>query len=53
MLWFFVRFGFSVTDADWLVESMLCCIVVPKGLFGVQIRFYGVEIPSGFSDRRF
>ncbi|OEA29011.1 hypothetical protein BBM60_15310 [Vibrio parahaemolyticus] len=32
---------------------MLCCIVVPKGLFGVQIRFYGVEIPSGFSDRRF
>ncbi|EGR1766504.1 hypothetical protein D3746_16465 [Vibrio parahaemolyticus] len=36
---FLVRCEFSVSDADELVESLLCCIVVPKGLFGVQSPF--------------
>ncbi|EJC6763998.1 hypothetical protein MX824_002852 [Vibrio parahaemolyticus] len=27
--------GFSVSEADLLVESQLCGIVSPKGLFGV------------------
>ncbi|WP_196216426.1 hypothetical protein [Vibrio parahaemolyticus] len=54
VLWFLVRFEFSVSDADYLVESLLCCIVVPKGLFGVQSPFStAFYIPSGFSDRRF
>ncbi len=29
-------FGFSASEAALLVESLLCCIAVPKGLFGVQ-----------------
>ncbi len=33
---------------------MPCCIVVPKGLFGVQSPFSkALYVPSGFSDRRF
>ncbi len=39
VFWFLERFGFSAADADELVESLLCCIVVPKGLFGVQSPF--------------
>ncbi|ADV86405.1 hypothetical protein VVMO6_01383 [Vibrio vulnificus MO6-24/O] len=31
--------GFSVSETESLVESLLCCIVVPKGLFGVQSPF--------------
>ena len=30
---------FAVSKADLLVESQLCGIVSPKGLFGVVIRF--------------
>ena len=30
---------FAVSEADLLVESQLCGIVSPKGLFGVVIRF--------------
>ncbi|HIF5636849.1 TPA: hypothetical protein ACX3DH_004580 [Vibrio parahaemolyticus] len=53
-LWFLVRCEFSVSDADQLVESLLCCIAVPKGLFGVQSSFSAaLRVPSGFSDRRF
>ncbi|KOC95651.1 hypothetical protein ACS82_23350 [Vibrio parahaemolyticus] len=54
VLWFLVRFGSSVSDIDLLVENLLRCIVVPKGLFGVQSLFStSLKIPSGFSDRRF
>ncbi|EGQ8047689.1 hypothetical protein HYO05_23165 [Vibrio parahaemolyticus] len=53
-LWFLVRCEFSVSEADQLVESLLCCIAVPKGLFGVQSSFStALRVPSGFSDRRF
>ncbi|KHF09129.1 hypothetical protein PO77_05975 [Vibrio parahaemolyticus] len=49
-----MRCEFSVSDADQLVESLLCCIAVPKGLFGVQSSFStALRVPSGFSDRRF
>ncbi len=46
--------GFSISETDLYVESLLCCIVVQKGLFGVQSPFStALRIPSGFSDRRF
>ncbi len=46
--------GFSVSEADLLVESQLCGTVSPKGLFGVVSSFStALYIPSGFSDRRF
>ncbi|WP_180794770.1 hypothetical protein [Vibrio parahaemolyticus] len=45
---------FAVSEADLLVESQLCGIVSPKGLFGVVSSFSTVlRVPSGFSDRRF
>ena len=54
VLCFLVGCEFSVSDADSLVESLLCCIVVPKGLFGVQSSFStALCVPSGFSDSRF
>ncbi len=54
VLWFLVRFGSSVSDIDLLVENLLRCIVVPKGLSGVQSLFStSLKIPSGFSDRCF
>ncbi|TOI27798.1 hypothetical protein CGI64_12140 [Vibrio parahaemolyticus] len=47
-------FWFAVSEADSLVESQLCCIVVRKSLFGVQSPFStALYVPSGFSDRRF
>ncbi|EGQ7779435.1 TPA: hypothetical protein ACHCBX_004431 [Vibrio parahaemolyticus] len=46
--------GFSVSETDLLVESQLCGIVSPKGLFGVVSSFStAFRVPSGFSDRRF
>ncbi|MCR9936426.1 hypothetical protein NB618_08180 [Vibrio antiquarius] len=54
MLWFLVRFGFSVSETGLLVETLLCCIVFQKGLFGVQSPFStALCVPRGFSDRRF
>ncbi|ENM4036497.1 hypothetical protein AB7P64_004307 [Vibrio parahaemolyticus] len=45
---------FAVSEADLLVESQLCGIVSPKGLFGVVSSFStALRAPSGFSDRRF
>ena len=50
MLWF----CFAVSDANSLVESQLCDIVFPKGLFGAFSQHStALLIPSGFSDRRF
>ncbi|HCE4561673.1 TPA: hypothetical protein NJ029_002550 [Vibrio parahaemolyticus] len=50
ILWFY----FAVSDANLLVESQLCDIVFPKGLFGVFSQLStALLIPSGFSDRRF
>ncbi len=47
-------FGFTVSEADLLVESQLCGIISPKGLFGVVSPFSrALHIPRGFSDRRF
>nr|WP_156478404.1 hypothetical protein [Vibrio cidicii] len=44
----------AVSEADLLVESQLCGIVSPKGLFGVVSSFSTVlRVPSGFSDKRF
>ena len=44
---------FAVSKADLLVESQLCGIVSPKGLFGVVSSFStALRVPSGFSDRR-
>ncbi|HHY0483106.1 hypothetical protein [Vibrio parahaemolyticus] len=40
MLWFLSWFGFSASEAALLVESLLCCFAVPKGLFGVQSPFF-------------
>ncbi|WP_229626727.1 hypothetical protein, partial [Vibrio parahaemolyticus] len=53
-LWFFVWFGFSVSEADSLLESQLCDIVFSNELFGV-VRLYStvLRVPSGFSDKRF
>ncbi|EGR3254615.1 hypothetical protein ACOLMZ_004724 [Vibrio parahaemolyticus] len=46
--------GFSVSETDLLVESQLCGIVSPKGLFGVVSSFStAFRVPSGFSDKRF
>ncbi|HBC3816791.1 hypothetical protein P3580_23730 [Vibrio parahaemolyticus] len=45
---------FAVSEADLLVESQLCGIVSPKGLFGVVSSFSTTfRVPSGFSDKRF
>ncbi|KIU97947.1 hypothetical protein SZ08_05400 [Vibrio parahaemolyticus] len=45
---------FAVSEADLLVESQLCGIVFPKGLFGVVSSFStALRVPSGFSDKRF
>ncbi len=45
---------FAVSEADLLVESQLCGIVSPKGLFGVVSSFStALFVPSGFCDRRF
>ncbi|OQT94089.1 hypothetical protein EN00_024095 [Vibrio parahaemolyticus] len=45
---------FAVSEADLFVESQLCGIVSPKGLFGVVSLFSkALRVPSGFSDRRF
>ncbi|MBO0160051.1 hypothetical protein J0674_23935 [Vibrio parahaemolyticus] len=45
---------FAVSEADLLVESQLCGIVSPKGLFGVVSSFStALHVPSGFSDKRF
>ncbi len=45
---------FAVSEADLLVESQLCGIVSPKGLFGVVSSFAtALRVPSGFSDKRF
>ncbi|HCH4312511.1 TPA: hypothetical protein NKW28_004549 [Vibrio parahaemolyticus] len=45
---------FAVSEADLLVESQLCGIVSPKGLFGAVSSFStALRVPSGFSDRRF
>ncbi|QWL01223.1 hypothetical protein [Vibrio parahaemolyticus] len=46
--------GFSVSEADLLVESQLCGIVSPKGIFGVVSSFStALFVPSGFSDKCF
>ena len=45
---------FAVSEADLLVESQLCGIVSPKGLFGVVSSFStALRVPSCFSDKRF
>ena len=45
---------FAVSETDLLVESQLCGVVSPKGLFGVVGSFStALRVPSGFSDRRF
>ncbi|HCG8434922.1 TPA: hypothetical protein NJ546_004554 [Vibrio parahaemolyticus] len=45
---------FAVSEADLLVESQLCGIVSPKGLFDVVSSFStALRVPSGFSDKRF
>ncbi|MBE5123372.1 hypothetical protein HJ037_23330 [Vibrio parahaemolyticus] len=45
---------FAVSEADLLVESQLCGIVSPKGLFGVVSSFStALRVPSGFSNRCF
>ncbi|EHV9686554.1 hypothetical protein NOZ11_004420 [Vibrio parahaemolyticus] len=50
MLWF----CFAVSDANLLVESLLCDIVFPKGFLGAFSQLStALQIPSGFSDRRF
>ncbi|MCG6485259.1 hypothetical protein K6U26_13020 [Vibrio parahaemolyticus] len=46
--------GFSVSEADLLVESQLCGTVSPKGLFGAVSSFSAaLSVPSGFSDSCF
>ena len=53
-LWLLVRCEFSVSDADSLVESQLCDIVVSNELFGVVSPLStALRVPSGFSDKRF
>ncbi|HHC6563285.1 TPA: hypothetical protein ACN36J_004528 [Vibrio parahaemolyticus] len=45
---------FAVSGANSLVESQLCDIAFPKGLFGVFSQLStALLVPSGFSDRRF
>ncbi|MCZ6362968.1 hypothetical protein O4N76_23345 [Vibrio parahaemolyticus] len=47
-------FWFAVSEADSLVESKLCDIVLSNELFGVVSPFStALHIPSGFSERRF
>ncbi|EJM7853926.1 hypothetical protein NOZ11_004485 [Vibrio parahaemolyticus] len=54
VLWFLVRFGSSVSEADLLVESQFCNTVSLKELFGVVSPFStALYVPSGFSDSRF
>ena len=46
--------GFSVSEADSLVESQLCDIVFSNELFCVVSPFStALFVPSGFSERRF
>nr|WP_264302363.1 hypothetical protein [Vibrio parahaemolyticus] len=46
--------GFSISETDLYVESLPCCIVCPKELFGVVSPFSAaLYVPSGFSNRRF
>ncbi|MFH4402782.1 hypothetical protein ACEV9D_15855 [Vibrio parahaemolyticus] len=46
--------GFSVSEADSIVESQLCDIVFLNDLFGVVIPLStALFFPSGFSNRRF
>ncbi|MCS0449282.1 hypothetical protein [Vibrio diabolicus] len=45
---------FAISEAGLLVESQLCGIVSPKGLFGVVSSFStALRGPGGFSDKRF
>jgi len=45
---------FAVSDANVLVESQLCDIAFPKGLFGAFSQLStALLVPSGFSNRRF
>ncbi|EGR5930801.1 hypothetical protein BS028_29365 [Vibrio parahaemolyticus] len=39
VLWFLVRFVFSVSEIALFVESQLCYLVCLKGLFGWLVRF--------------
>ena len=49
-----LRFCFAVSDANVLVESQLCDIAFPKGLFGAFSQLStALQVPSGFSDSRF
>ncbi|MBO2587516.1 hypothetical protein [Shewanella algae] len=44
---------FAVSEADLLVESQLCGIVSPKGIFGVVSSFStALSVPIGFSDEK-
>uniref|UniRef100_UPI002B4BB845 hypothetical protein n=1 Tax=Vibrio parahaemolyticus TaxID=670 RepID=UPI002B4BB845 len=46
--------GFSVSEADSLVESQFCDIVFSNELFGVVNLFStALYVPSGFIGRRF
>lgn len=48
------RFGFSVSESDSLVESLLCYLAFPKAFIGVKSPFStALCIPSGFSSSRF
>nr|WP_249339229.1 hypothetical protein [Vibrio sp. 3-2(1)] len=50
MLWFW----FAVSDANLLVETQLCGIAFPKGLFGAFSQLSAaLLVTSGFSDSRF
>ncbi|MGI9896735.1 hypothetical protein ACKVMY_14290 [Vibrio natriegens] len=45
---------FAISEAGLLVESQLCGIVSPKGLFGVVRSFStALRVPSGSSGKRF
>ncbi|TOP13043.1 hypothetical protein CGH22_24290 [Vibrio parahaemolyticus] len=47
-------FWFAVSEADSLVESQLCGIVISNELCGVVSPFStALFVPSGFSERRF
>nr|WP_274019172.1 hypothetical protein [Vibrio parahaemolyticus] len=49
-----VWFWFAVSEADSLVESQLCDIVISNELCGVVSPFStALFVPSGFSERRF
>ncbi|MCS0413211.1 hypothetical protein ND932_15210 [Vibrio diabolicus] len=54
VLWFFVRFGLSISEADLLVESQLCNTVSLKEPFGVvSTSSTALYVPSDFIGRRF